>query len=172
MPPLQGKALMCQSQSNRSSEIPGRSLIRHLLAAYLWQHFAQPAASLQHAAQVALSPQQLPLHAAADLQLAPSFLQQEEQPVLRSNPTAHNTANVSIFIFDLKCFICPNNGGHDKRICKKYKCKFLDRLNCDIFLQHFLHFKETQLCLRLWVTECSDESVTDTPRFCARAASS
>jgi len=59
---------------------------------------AQPAASLQHDAQVALSLQQLPLHAVADLQLAPSFLQQEAQPAFMSKTTAHPTANVSIFI--------------------------------------------------------------------------
>ena len=76
-------------------------------AAYdLWQHFAQPAASLQQAAQVALSLQQPPVQAVAGLQLDVSFLQHEAHPVLKSNPAAQITANVRIFIIirAMACF--------------------------------------------------------------------
>jgi hypothetical protein len=56
----------------------------------LGQHLAQPAASLQQAAHLAWSLQQLPLHADADLLLA--------QPVMPSTATAQNAASNNFFM--------------------------------------------------------------------------
>ena len=61
------------------------------------QHFAQPAASVQHFEQVAESLQQPPSHFMADLSHAPP-LQHEAQPLLSSSPTAQTAPSISIFI--------------------------------------------------------------------------
>jgi len=66
----------------------------------LWQHLAQPAASVQHLAQVALSLQQLPSQAMAGLAQALSLWQQVEQPVVIRIPAAKTAARIIIdFIF-------------------------------------------------------------------------
>ena len=65
-------------------------------ADYFLQHFAQPAASVQHFMHVAWSLQQLPSHFMA------AGLEQEEQllqPVLNNRPTAQTAPSISIFIF-------------------------------------------------------------------------
>jgi hypothetical protein len=58
------------------------------------QHFAQPAASVQHLAHVAASLQQPPSQAMAGLAL--SFLQQVEQPLVIINPAAKTAARIII----------------------------------------------------------------------------
>ncbi|MEI8289335.1 MAG: hypothetical protein WCH99_07665 [Verrucomicrobiota bacterium] len=75
------------------------------------QHFAHPAASLQHLAQAAGSLQQPPSHFIAGLVQAPSFLQHdvEEQPVVIRKPAAKTAASIIIFfmVFIFGCLrIC------------------------------------------------------------------
>jgi hypothetical protein len=71
----------------------------HFYRAYdLWQHLAQPDASVQHLAQVAGSLQQLPSQPVVDLVLEP-LLQVVEQPVAIRVPMAQASANIIIFIF-------------------------------------------------------------------------
>jgi hypothetical protein len=63
----------------------------------LWQHFWQPAPSVQHFAHVAASLQQSPLQAeAAGLQHEPPL--HEAQPLLSNKPTAQIAPSISIFI--------------------------------------------------------------------------
>lgn len=68
------------------------------LADYFLQHFAQPAASVQHLAHVAGSLQQPPSHFIAGLAQALSWLQQVEQPVVIRIPAAKVAAS-SIIVF-------------------------------------------------------------------------
>jgi hypothetical protein len=75
----------------------------------LWQHLAQPAASLQHFVQVTWSLQQLPSQAMAGLAL--SALQQVLQPVVIRIPAAKTAARIIIdfILFNFGCsWICLN----------------------------------------------------------------
>ena len=82
--------------------IPPRQTGLSGLAIYdLWQHLAQPAASVQHLAQVAGSLQQAPLHAEIVFVLDP-VLYVELQPVVISIPAANTATSVIIdFMFFL-----------------------------------------------------------------------
>ena len=84
----------------RKKENAGRKNFRPALfdfaADYFLQHFAQPAASVQHFMHVAWSLQQLPSHfMAAGLEQEPSL--QVAQPV-NSRPAAQTAPSISIFI--------------------------------------------------------------------------
>ena len=90
------------AKNRRGRIVPPRRW--HFDRAYdLWQHLAQPAASVQHLAQVVASLQQLPSQAMAGLALA--FLQQVEQPVVIRIPAAKTAARI-IIDFILFLFGC------------------------------------------------------------------
>jgi hypothetical protein len=76
----------------------------------LWQHLAQPAASVQHLAQVAASLQQAPVQAVvAGLQHEPDLL--VAQPVVKSAPVAITAARIiMVFILVMCLFRFIANG--------------------------------------------------------------
>jgi hypothetical protein len=71
------------------------------------QHLAQPAASVQHLAQVVGFLQQPPSQPMADLPLASLLV--VEQPVAIKVPTAQTSANIIIFISCLWLFVIVKN---------------------------------------------------------------
>lgn len=97
-PDIDGRFYLIRSDPHKR-KTPGRINLSGVFfdwaANYFLQHFAQPAASVQHFMHVAWSLQQLPSHFMA------AGLEQEEQllqPVLNNRPTAQTAPSISIFI--------------------------------------------------------------------------